>query len=248
MSDYRKISELNSKISRLLEAVGNNAGQFSTIDKDLLTSYIRELYELTVILQPEIKPAVQPVTELLPEAENVEAIVVRKEKDQPVSSTDLHQAPFVEPELIPAKETTVPVKDTVITKTEDTVNSKQPAKETVVKKSISDLYAEKKDNGGVTLNDRYKSQGKEIADTLKHTPIKDLKSYIGLNKRVNFINRLFNGAEQQYDDAISQLDNFASYHDALKYVQQQLTPAYQWKEEEPLVSEFFMLLMRRYLN
>ncbi len=248
MGDYRKISELNSKISKVLEAVGNNAGQFSAIDKDLLTSYIRQLYELTVILQPDSNPPLQPITELASEVENIDVTKVREEKVQTVSSADLHQTQHMEPGLIAGKEAAVPVMNPEVTKTEDTLNKAQSAKEPVIKKSISDLFAEKKDNGGATLNDRYKNQGKEIADTLKHTPIKALKSYIGLNKRVNFINRLFNGAEQQYDDAITQLDNFGSYHDALKYVQQQLTPAYQWKEEEPLVTEFFTLLMRRYLN
>ncbi len=87
-----------------------------------------------------------------------------------------------------------------------------------------------------------------IADQLKQTPIKDLKSYIGLNKRFNFISSLFNGSEMEYDEAITRVNSFSNYEQAIQFIQQELMNKHEWKEDDPIVAEFFNLVMRRYLN
>lgn len=247
MSDYSRISELNRKISNVLETAGKHGERFSGIEKDLLAGYMRELYELVLAVQPEGNLPLQP-SPASPPAMEEKVIITDKATTEQQELTALNQQPIQIETLLPDFiEEQVPVtRPEVIYRADATGN--KPAADTSVKKSISEIYAEKKDNGRVTLNDRYKSQGKEIADALKHTPIRDLKSYIGLNKRVNFIHQLFNGSEQQFDDAIAKLDGFGSYHDALQFVQEQLAPVYQWRDDAPLVSEFFTLLMRRYLQ
>ncbi|MGB3077119.1 MAG: hypothetical protein WBB36_17475 [Chitinophagales bacterium] len=262
MSDYQRISELNSKISFLLEAVRKNGGHFTGIDKDLITNYMRELYELVLAVQPSVNLHAQPAIEIPSVIEKTDPItiadlpkkieIIPEIVVEPVLSTDKMSVVAnhveTEPELIPDKIAIEPTENSQPKeeKVPEREVKKNPA--SVSKKSISELYAEKTEATAGTLNDKYKSQGKEIADTLKLTPIKDLKSYIGLNKRVNFISSLFNGGEQQYDAAISKVNSFVNYQEALNYVQQHIANEYKWKEEEPLVSEFFTLLMRRYLN
>ena len=98
------------------------------------------------------------------------------------------------------------------------------------------------------MNEKYKSEGKIIADKLKLTPIKDLKAYIGLNKRITFINLLFRGKEQQYEEAISKINGFKNYEEASHYIRENLLTVLDWKDDEPTVAEFFNLVMRRYLN
>src|SRR5580765_3522606 len=53
MNEYQQIKNLSEKIERLLESVGKNTGRFSSIDKDMLTNYVRELYELSVSINPQ---------------------------------------------------------------------------------------------------------------------------------------------------------------------------------------------------
>ena len=115
-------------------------------------------------------------------------------------------------------------------------------------KTISDIYADKKENGKATVNDKFKKQGLEIADKLKQTPIKDLKSYIGLNKQFAFMSKLFNADEQLYENSIAKLNSFKTYEEATGYIQSDLLPKLNWSDDEPLVGEFFTLVMRRYLN
>ncbi|MEO6167970.1 MAG: hypothetical protein ABIO46_13530 [Chitinophagales bacterium] len=249
MSDYRRISELNAKISNLLEAVGNNGGSFSSIDKDLVSNYMRELYELIVAIKPFSKPQVPTTIEVKPviEEKKVEEIMELPHQEEIVPL--VVKEVKIEPEIIPDKpESEIRIKEKPIEQKQLLREVKKTLVESGSKKSISELYAEKGETDKSTLNDKYKSQGKEIADTLKHTPIKDLKAYIGLNKRFTFINALFNGREQQYDTAISKVNSQASYEEALNYLQQEVMPEYKWKDEETAVSEFFTLVMRRYLS
>ncbi|MBS1657030.1 MAG: hypothetical protein JST18_02910 [Bacteroidetes bacterium] len=116
-----------------------------------------------------------------------------------------------------------------------------------VKKSITEIYAK---NGAEksSVNDRFKKQTPEVADKLRQTPIKDLKAYIGLNKRFAFIETLFNDREQEYEDALTRVNNFKSYEEAVNYLRGDVLPKYEWNDEEPLVNEFFTLVMRRYLK
>jgi len=221
MSEHQQIKTLSEKIERLLESVGKNSGRFSSIDKDILTNYVRELYELIVSIRPQSQSVNSIPTEnsqiKSPPYSNGEEIKVREQK--------------VEQKLIPNGEE---------------INSS--VKENPSVKTISEIYAERNENGKATVNDKFKKQGLEIADKLKQTPIKDLKSYIGLNKQFAFMSKLFNADEQLYENSIAKLNSFKTYEEATIYIQSTLLPILNWSDDEPLVAEFFMLLMRRYLN
>jgi hypothetical protein len=220
MNETQRIKQLSEKIGRLLESVGKNGDRFSSIDKDLLTNYVRELYELIVGINPQASPVTPSETE---------------NKFSKVNSY-IHQE-----EEAPKEE-----KQEVNGNINGNENPSSP-KETP-KKTISQIYAEKRDNGKSTVNDKFKKQGLEIADKLKQTPIKDLKGYIGLNKQFAFMTKLFNADEQLYEKAISKLNTFKSYEEATVYIQSELLPTLNWNDDEPLVAEFFTLVMRRYLN
>lgn len=255
MSDLNRISELVSKINNLLEAVRNNNAQFSVLDKDLATRYVREMYELVLAVRtseitsgnnitpgiPEIKPAEKPVIRSLEDKE--ESPVVERKSAPVFNEANMEKSP-----IKPAPE--VPVQDPELKKElKITVEeTKKSAGENGSKKSISEIYAEKKEISKSTPNEKFKTQGREIADTLKQTPIKDLKAYIGLNKRFTFINSLFNGNEKKYDEAVAKVNSFPNYEEAIRYIQDHLLPSYDWNADDPIVAELFMLVMRRYLN
>lgn len=253
MSDFRKIRDLVSKINQLLDTAAENEGQFSVIDKDIAVQHLRELYEQFIALEPVALHS-RTVT-VTPETES-------PEPPRPVPPRAIEMAEVTEEKKVPQKEEvkTIPLQPVVHAETKEAgkvISAEELPKEEVVKKkaaennfgkSISELFAEKTENGKATLNERYKSEGKVIADKLKQTPIKDLKSYIGLNKRFTFINSLFKGSESKYEEAIATVNGFGNYEQAISYIRDQLVSQYEWKDEESAVSEFFNLVMRRYLN
>ncbi len=246
MSDFVRINELHGKINNLLAAVAKSNGRFSGIDKDLLTGYMRELYELVVAINPESDRSIQatitqPAEMQMPERHPVPEVV-------PVIQAVLPEV-MVEP--VKEHESVNPVSKVTAdtTPVSQPVHGVKPAtKEKAAKKSISEIYAHQQGSDQGTLNEKFKQQGKEIADKLKHTPIRDLRTYIGLNKRFAFINTLFKGQAENYDAVVAKVNNAVSYQEALNYIQQQVMTEYGWKEEDPAVAEFFTLVMRRYLN
>jgi hypothetical protein len=223
MNDHQKIKHLSEKIGRLLESVEKNNGRFSSIDKDLLTNYVRELYEMIVSVDPQSAPVTSAPAE-------------NKMLKSSLYSNN------TEPKLKDEKQE---VNGNGHMNGDEIISS---PKEIFVKKTISQMYAEKSDSGKSTVNDKFKKQGLEIADKLTQTPIKDLKGYIGLNKQFAFMSKLFNADEQLYEEAIARLNTFKTYEEATGYIQSELLPAYHWNNEEPLVGEFFTLVMRRYLK
>ncbi|MEO5673462.1 MAG: hypothetical protein ABIQ74_02340 [Chitinophagales bacterium] len=215
MDEFRQLIQIAEKIRRLLDSVAENGGKFTAIDKDILTNYVREQYELIVGINTRPSPVVSFENQ---DYMKLPADPVKLKEEKPAVNGN---------------------------QMDDGKNSVSPEMET--KKTISDIYAFQKENKS-TVNDKFKKQGPEIADKLKQTPIKDLKSYIGLNKQFAFMSKLFNADEQLYEDAIARLNSFSSYEEATGFIQSELLPSLNWSDDEPLVSEFFTLVMRRYLN
>jgi hypothetical protein len=203
MNEFLRIRQLNEKMQHILDSVSRNSGRFSAIEKDLLTGYVRELYELAVSIHPQAPPADTKSPEITPPVSNNEVIISASP---------------------PPAET----------------------RENGIKRSITEIFSEK--NGLNSVNERFKKQTTEVADKLKQTPIKDLKAYIGLNKRFAFIEALFNDREQEYEAAVEKVNSFTSYEEAVNFLRAHILGQFDWNPEEPLVNEFFTLVMRRYLK
>src|SRR5436190_948953 len=142
MNEFEHIKSLSEKIERLMESVGKNSGRFSSIDKDLLTNYVRELYEMIVSIRPQ-SPSLNSVPTEIPQV-----------KSHPYSNGEERKVNEVKTE------------QKVITNGDD-INSSSKDKHGV--KTISEIYADKNENGKATVNDKFKKQGMEIADKLKQT-------------------------------------------------------------------------------
>ncbi len=100
-----------------------------------------------------------------------------------------------------------------------------------------------------SLNEKFSGiQNKQsLSDKLKLTPVKDLKSAIGLNQKVTFINVLFKGSDKDFKSAISAINNFGHFSEAKMYINNNLSSKYNWDEQNETVTEFMQLVQRRFL-
>lgn len=244
MTHTEKMKDLHGRIGHLLAAVQKNEGRFSAIDKDLALGYMRELYELAIAIEPVMMPPVadKPTVEVI--RQEVQHLQARLELNVPEMNIPASKPPASEqtPEIQPV------IPDAPAHQKPKSPGAKQTTKEQAVKKTVSELFADHGASKKDTLNEKYKAQGKEIADRLKLTPIRDLKTYIGLNKRFAFINTLFGGDAARFDEVLSRVNEAKSYEEALDFTQQQVVTEFNWKEDEPAAAEFFTLVMRRFLN
>ncbi|MCS6916730.1 MAG: hypothetical protein RMK52_02425 [Chitinophagales bacterium] len=110
-------------------------------------------------------------------------------------------------------------------------------------RSLTDRYGPANNS----LNDLLRRQAPDVADRLRLTPIRDLKAYIGLNRRFAFVGLLFNDDEARYEQALDRLNACTSLDEAMDYLKREISGPLKWDMNSEVVSEFTTLIQRRYL-
>lgn len=165
------------------------------------------------------------------------------------------QAEIVKPEEVvtPPPQQTAPILPETKKKEEVSTHSTQ-----VYHKPVSpqpELFgngnsvADKLKGEATSLNEKI-SAGKSdttLADKINLTPISDIKSAIGINEKFQFINELFDGSSELYNEAIALLNNCAS-----GFAASQLLADYQqrnaWAGDNKVFLRLKEFVIRRYLN
>lgn len=83
---------------------------------------------------------------------------------------------------------------------------------------------------------------RDIASRQQSKPISDLRNSIGLNEKFLFIKELFKGRPEKYNQCIDDLNQSASYEDAVKYIKE----TYSWEEDNEIVRKLLALLKRKH--
>ncbi len=98
-----------------------------------------------------------------------------------------------------------------------------------------------------TLNDQVEGRnGFSLAERLQQNRISDLKAALGINDKFLFINDLFAGDSERYNQAIEALNSMPGMDEAnihLNHLQQQNG----WEKDSPALSKLRDFLRRRYL-
>lgn len=97
-----------------------------------------------------------------------------------------------------------------------------------------------------SLNEKLKQARVELADTLKETPIRDLRKAIGINDRFLFIDELFRGDEAMYERSIKTINSFNIYPEAEYWIVRELKTKLGWSQGSKVVDHFDQLIRRRF--
>lgn len=100
---------------------------------------------------------------------------------------------------------------------------------------------------GSSLNDKLKTERKELAAVLNEGPVRDLKKAIGINDRFVFLSELFRGDEAMYERSIKTINNFRIYPEAEYWIERELKVKLGWDENKEAVKHFRQLVKRRFL-
>ncbi len=133
--------------------------------------------------------------------------------------------------------------------TSESIFSKPAAKAS----SSTDLFggqtiADKLKSEAPSLNDRI-TQGRSdqsLAHKMQLKPITDLKTAIGINEKFQFVNDLFEGRIEMYNDAISKLNNCSSGIIA-ENILHDLKSSHNWKDETEAYDKLKTFITRRYI-
>jgi hypothetical protein len=90
------------------------------------------------------------------------------------------------------------------------------------------------------------SEELSLKDQLNTEKITSLKTAFGLNQRYLFINKLFQGNEMLFSEAINKIDQQGNYEEAVNYLLESYSEEFNWGDEENTVAELFGIIDRRF--
>lgn len=114
-------------------------------------------------------------------------------------------------------------------------------------KSIGDHFKKEDDS----LHQRI-SQNKgdaSIGTRMQQSPVADMRSAIGVNDKFLFINELFHGNIQSYNEAIARLNGFENVQPAFEYLNE-LARTFSWDEKRSAetIEKLANIVQRRYMK
>jgi hypothetical protein len=243
-SDYKNLKDLTKSLSN-----GINKLESGKLDSNELNSLLedsRTLHERITVLQ------------YLAFEKEVKVKEVKKQKKEPKKQQGSFELNFGTQEII--EDTSVENGHESKTENLDELDEDTPANQTnlldAIEEHVEDVDAEE-DNKYVvektdldhstSINDTFASgtSEKTVADKLSRQPIKDLKSAIGLNQKFLFMNDLFEGENEIFNNAINKINSFNTLPEAIEFIDSELSSA--WDKENSSVLNFMNLVERRFM-
>ena len=91
-------------------------------------------------------------------------------------------------------------------------------------------------------------EDKSIITKLQKNPVSDLKKSIGINEKFSFINELFDGDLNAYNEAIDKLNTSNDHASALEFIETDLLQKYEWKDDGEALLKLKALVGRRFTS
>ena len=210
-----------------------------------------------------------PIEEKIDENETVEAKVVYDLIDEPESSPKKEESltPEIKPKTELAEEEEVHQVEEIIEQPFDELEDLMFTPKEIIEE-VSEDKIEKNESDSPILSDVIKleerktmSLEEELQDTISVDLMADLfenaqpKSLndklaknvqIGLNDRIAFVKKLFDGDQENYNRVVSQLNTFKSENDAKNFINKMVKPDYDWSEQEDLEIRFMEIIERKF--
>ncbi len=237
---------LLDKINSLYQNISLD-GEISSIERDLMLSYVRQFYEAILAEsneKPVIPPAPKPVAVVVeappPPPKVVEVPIV----PQPAPVVVVVPPPVPKPEPKIEMEIVAPKPEPIVVQT-------PPTQPIVIAKPAPKAPAQPKSLIKPTVERVERTQlfeekmSKELSDKLGEMPIDDIKKGMSLNERIIFLNELFDGKNNEFENAVTNLNNAPNFEDA----QQQLmilATRFDWSSKEKQAKTFIRLVKRKH--
>ncbi len=221
---------LLEKINALWRSMHATPGQISAIERDLMLSYIRQLYDIFLAGQlaaPQL--ASRPMSQAPPPPP-----VVRPEAAKPTPEAPPPTAPQPEPAPPPS----APVQ----------VIAPPPKAQPTPPPAPKSAPPTPKATGQLESLFSIKPSG-ELSDKLSRQPIADLTKAFAINDRLLYINELFGKDSNAFVENVRLLNSMSDFAEAKNHLIQ-LAQQHHWLDEERVESAqtFIQLVQRRFLK
>ena len=260
--NWQQAEILIQKINSLNKSMSMANGQITSIEKDLMLTYIRQLYEI-VLHENVADQIVSPNTEALevnvaPKPEPVKPTVAVK-KVPKIIELDEEEPVSTPPPPPPPKPTPKPVVEPQIQKTEYKAPKLEIKQVPEVPKQVEEYVPPTPKPAPkpkiktrmdrpefASLFDEQKSG--DLSEKLSAQPINDLTKGLSMNDRFLFANQLFGRDMSSLNESLKLLNRFETLNDAKSLIYN-LAEQYEWTGDEKLeiAKDFIKLVRRKYL-
>lgn len=231
--DLQQARILLEKINSLFKSISADNGELSSIEKDLMMSYIRQFYE-TFINSDNSAPASKQATNRPASFEQEEVAPpkpIQRKKYTPPKIIEI-------PDSLKELEATTP-------KPEPTPQPKrEPEPKASPRPQTSTTSAPP--TGKIAALFSFK-EAKELSEKLSQRPVTDLTKALTINDRLLYQNDLFGKSMPAMNESLELLNKFNSFDEA-KSLLANLASQYDWVDEEKVdtARAFIQLVRRRY--
>ncbi len=271
----KKVQELTLLVNKLQERINRitDGSSLSSIEKDIILDLLRRAYVTTEELGTFNSPSslTDEIADMSPATESEESIPMETvdtfDKEE-ISKPDFHEMPTFEsrsdvaskvedkPEEVVERpnEVTFVMSEPQVYQPQNT----QPIEPVKIESPKStdvpaDLFstptiADKLKSNSLSLNDTItgNKEDQSVAHKMQLKPISDLKAAIGINEKFQFVNDLFEGRIDKYNEAITRLNSCSSLYEA-NGVLSRLNYEHNWNEGSEACNKLSTFITRRYL-
>ncbi len=247
MNKKELIKRLNSDIQNIYSITNKfeNSENIHPLDIDLALSKVRNLYELLLkldsgrvhITNNQIEEISLPVKK---EKTEIETEVREEPKKVEVKIEKTARSAGVEEEKTEEKES-IHEPEFVIETGSDEEKVEEPIepKPNGSPEIVADKFQSKK---FVHDNISKKNIKKDVSSKMQSKPINDINSAIGLNDKFIFIRELFGNNKEHYHETVQVLNNFDTYDNAVKF----LDDNFDWEPENENYERLKELVRRKF--
>jgi hypothetical protein len=250
--DFQKSKALLDKINALYKNISGDPRNVSSIERDLMRSYVQQFYEcfLDLANAPAVAP---PPPVVVVETKPVEPKITlrRPETAPPPPMLDPQpEPPKPEPPKVgrvPEPAPAPPPPPPVVEKAP--VIETPPPPPPVAKPEPAPVAYQAPVGTDPELEELFSFKtATELSEKLSQLPIGDIKKAMGLNERISTQNELFGGDAADFENTVSALNQLRNYEEAKNYLIRDMAVKYNWlaKAKKDKAKEFIKLVRRRY--
>ena len=233
--DLQKAKILLEKINSLHKSMSTDVRNVSTIEKDLMRSYVRQLYECFLDLPAAATTLEAPAVEII--KSTPKPPLQNRPEPAPAPRQEAAPAPPPPPPLEvkkpappppppPVEEPAPPPPPPPVMQA-PTKPTPPPPVVTPAEPVAAPPFA-----GSDELDELFSfANAKELSEKLANQPIADLKKAMGLNERIFTVNELFGGVQAVFDETMATLNQFNSFEEAKQYLIRNVAAKYEWRKK-----------------
>jgi hypothetical protein len=227
---------LLEKINALQRNINLNKGPMAAIERDLMLSYIRQLYEIYLEDgMPPVQTAVPPQPskpEAIKPAPKAQVIEPPKPVYTPLKAVDTPKPPAPKEELLVVREVPPPLPVVpAYTPPKPTPTPVPPHGTGANRAKINALFTVQSSN--------------DLSERLSTRPIADLTKAFAINDRLLYVNELFGKDADSFNESLKLLNKFERMEEA-KSLLVSLAEQYDWTQDERMeIAQGFVKTVRR---